>query len=108
MKQCETRYRREKIKECAHTCIAGRLDTVGAVVAVQKLRRDGYAMTEFAKRGAMRHTSLAAAIVVTPQLGGVDVGCVFFGSALLGVLPLQLHERPVPLRLDDIAFPLDL
>ena len=43
------------------------------------------------------HTSLAAA-----------VGRVFLGSALLAVLPLQLLERPVPLRVDDIALPTDL
>ena len=43
-----------------------------------------------------RHTSLAAAKVVAPELDGVVAGGVFLGSALLAVLPLQLLERPVP------------
>ena len=51
------------------------------------------------------HTSLAAAIVVAPQLDGVVVDRSFLSSALLGVLPLQLLGRPLPLRLDDIALP---
>ena len=56
----------------------------------------------------MRTTSLAPAIIVAPQLGGVVVGRVFLGSALLAVLPLQLLEYPVLRCLHEIALPMDL
>ena len=56
-----------------------------------------------------RHPSVAAAVVVVVQeLDGVVDGPEFIGSALLTV-PLALRrllERPVPLRLDEIALPL--
>ena len=55
-----------------------------------------------------RHTSLAAVIVVAPQLDGVVVGRVFLDFALLAVVPLQLLEHPVPRCPDEIALPMDL
>ena len=56
-----------------------------------------------------RHTSLATTVVVQ-QLDGIVDGHEFLRSALLAVLlPLRrLLERPVPLRLDENALPVDL